>query len=445
MEPRLQTDRDAGRLLASDLLDAWPFLSPEERAEGFRLLAADEAEEVFEALDAREESQLLLELGRAERQIWMRQLPPDDAADLVQEAPETAREDLLALLDDPTRKEVVALMAYAEDDAGGLMSPRYARVRPEMRVDEAIAYLRRQARERVETIYYIYVLDAQQRLLGVVSFRELFAAPAEKTVREVMQTEPISVPEDLDQESVSQLIAQHDLMAVPVLDAEGCMKGIITIDDIVDVVEEEATEDIQKMGGTEALDAPYLEVGLLDMVRKRGVWLSALFVGELFTASAMGYYEHEISKALVLALFIPLVISSGGNTGSQASTLVIRAIALGEVRLRDWWRVLRREIATGLALGTLLGSIGLLQILLWPSRETLYGPHYVLVALSVGLALIGIVLWGAVAGSMLPFLLRRLGLDPATASAPFVATLVDVTGLMIYFSVASTVLRGTLL
>jgi magnesium transporter len=314
-----------------------------------------------------------------------------------------------------------------------------------MRVDEAIAYLRRQARERVETIYYIYVLDAQQRLLGVVSFRELFAAPAEKTMREVMQTDPISVPEDLDQESVSRLIALHDLMAVPVLDAEGCMQGIITVDDIVDVVEEEATEDIQKMGGTEALDAPYLEVGLLEMVRKRGVWLSALFVGELFTASAMGYYEHEISKALVLALFIPLVISSGGNTGSQASTLVIRAIALGEVRLRDWWRVLRREIATGLALGTLLGSIGLLRILLWPSRETLYGPHYALVALSVGLALIGIVLWGAVAGSMLPFLLRRLGLDPATASAPFVATLVDVTGLMIYFSVASTVLRGTLL
>jgi len=435
---------DAG-LLASDLLDAWPVLSPEERAEGFRLLAPGEAEELFVALDAREESQLLLALGRTERQLWMRQLPPDDAADLVQAAPDEVRDDLLALLDDPTRKEVVALLAYAEDDAGGLMSPRYVRVRPDMRVDEAIAYLRRQARERVETIYYIYVLDAQQRLLGVVSFRELFAAPAEKTVRDVMQTEPITVAEDLDQESVSQLIAQHDLMAVPVVDTEGRMKGIITIDDIVDVVEEEATEDIQKLGGSEALDAPYLEVGLLEMVRKRGVWLSVLFVGELFTASAMGYYEHEIARAVVLALFIPLVISSGGNSGSQASTLVIRAIALGEVRLRDWWRVLRREIATGLALGGLLGAIGLLRILLWPSRESLYGPHYGLVALSVGLALVGIVLWGAVAGSMLPFVLRRLGLDPATASAPFVATLVDVTGLMIYFTVASAVLRGTML
>ena len=445
MEPTPLPGGDDAGLLASDLLDAWPVLSPEERAEGFRLLAPGEAEELFVALDAREESQLLLELGRTERQLWLRQLPPDDAADLVQAAPDEVRDDLLALLDDPTRKEVVALLAYAEDDAGGLMSPRYVRVRPDMRVDEAIAYLRRQARERVETIYYIYVLDAQQRLLGVVSFRELFAAPAEKTVRDVMQTEPITVAEDLDQESVSKLIAQHDLMAVPVVDAEGRMKGIITVDDIVDVVEEEATEDIQKLGGSEALDAPYLEVSLLEMVRKRGVWLSVLFVGELFTASAMGYYEHEIARAVVLALFIPLVISSGGNSGSQASTLVIRAIALGEVRLRDWWRVLRRELATGLALGGLLGAIGLLRILLWPSRESLYGPHYGLVALSVGLALVGIVLWGAVAGSMLPFVLRRLGLDPATASAPFVATLVDVTGLMIYFTVASAVLRGTML
>lgn len=432
-------------LLASDLLDAWPVLSAEERAEGFRLLAPGEAEELFAALDAREECQLLLTLGRTERQLWMRQLAPDDAADLVQAAPDEVRDELLALLDDLTHKEVVALLAYAEDDAGGLMSPRYVRVRPDMRVDEAIAYLRRQARERVETIYYIYVLDAQQRLLGVVSFRELFAAPAARTVREVMQTDPITVPDDLDQESVSQIIAQHDLMAVPVVDAEGRMKGIITFDDIVDVVEEEATEDIQKLGGSAALDAPYLEVGLLQMVRKRAGWLAALFIGELLTASAMGYYEHEIARAVVLALFIPLVISSGGNSGSQASTLVIRAIALGEVRLRDWWRVLRREIATGLALGCLLGSIGLLRILLWPARASLYGPHYVLVALSVGLALVGIVLWGAVAGSMLPFVLRRLGFDPATASAPFVATLVDVTGLMIYFSVASVVLRGTLL
>ena len=445
MAAQPQHKGDPGGLLGEDLVDAWAFLSTEERAEGFRLLAPDEAEEFYLALDVRDQADLLAGLGRAERQIWLRQLPPDDAADLIQASPDEVREDLLGLLDDATRKEVTALLAYAEDDAGGLMSPRFVRVRPDMRVDEAISYLRRQARERVETIYYIYVLDGEQRLLGVVSFRELFAAPADKTVREVMQSEPISVAEDLDQESVSQLIAEHDLVAIPVLDAEGRMKGIVTVDDIVDVVQEEATEDIQKLGGSEALGAPYLEVGFLQMIRKRGVWLLVLFVGELFTASAMANYEDDIARAVVLALFIPLVISSGGNTGSQASTLVIRAIALGEVRLRDWWRVLYREILSGLALGTLLGSVGLLRIVLWPSRESVYGEHYVWVGFAVGLSLVGIVLWGAVAGAMLPFALRRLGLDPATASAPFVATLVDVTGLVIYFNVAAVVLGGRLL
>ena len=445
MAPQQPHSADPAGLLGADLRDAWPFLSEAERAEGFRLLAPDEAEAFFLEVDVRDQADLLAGLGRAERQIWIRQLPPDDAADLVQAFPEEAREDLLALLDDATRKEVTALLAYAEDDAGGLMSPRFVRVRPDMRVDEAIAYLRRQSRERVETLYYIYVLDGEQHLLGVVSFRELFAAPADRTVRDVMQDEPVSVPADLDQESVSQLIAQHDLVAIPVLDAEGRMKGIVTVDDIVDVVREEATEDIQKLGGTEALDAPYLDVGFAEMVRKRGVWLLVLFVGELFTASAMAHYEDDLARALVLALFIPLVISSGGNSGSQASTLVIRAIALGEVRLRDWWRVLRRELLSGLALGALLGGVGLLRILLWPGRETVYGPHYALVGVAVGISLVGIVLWGAVVGSMLPFVLRRLGLDPATASAPFVATLVDVTGLMLYFNVASVLFRGTLL
>lgn len=445
MQSEPQTRDDTGRLPAADLQDAWPALSDAERVEGFRLLDPEEAPDVFGELDAREQSALLLGFGRAERQIWMRQLPPDDAADLVQAAPEESRDDLLSLLDEPTRKEVVALLAYAEDDAGGLMSPRYVRVRPDMRVDEAITYLRRQAQERVETIYYIYVQDAQQRLLGVVSFRELFAAPSDRLVRDVMSAEPVTVAEDLDQESVSQLFAQHDFVAMPVVDAEGRMKGIITVDDIVDVVQEEATEDIQKLGGTAALDAPYLDVGFLELVRKRGVWLSVLFLGELMTTSAMAHYEDELARALILALFIPLVISSGGNSGSQASTLVIRAIAIGEVRLRDWWRVLRREIAMGLVLGGFLGTLGLLRILVWPGREEIYGPHYALLGVAVGVSLLGIVLWGAVAGAMLPFVLRRLGLDPATASAPFVATLVDVTGLMLYFNVASVVLRGTLL
>jgi magnesium transporter len=325
------------------------------------------------------------------------------------------------------------------------MSPRFARVRPDMTADEAISYLHKQARERVETIYYVYVLDAQQRLVGVVSFRQLFEAPGSMKVRDLMQTEVVTVSEQMDQEDVGLLFAKHSLLAIPVVDADGHMKGVVTVDDIVDVVQEEATEDIQKIGGMEALDEPYLDIGLFRMIRKRAGWLSALFVSETLTATAMGYYEHEIARAVVLALFIPLIISSGGNSGSQASTLVVRAMALGEVRLRDWWRVIRREFAAGLALGSILGMIGLLRILLWPTRAALYGEHYVLVAITVACSLVGVVLWGTISGSMLPLIMRRLGFDPASASAPFVATLVDVTGLVIYFTVASVILHGTLL
>ena len=249
----------------------------------------------------------------------------------------------------------------------------------------------------------------------------------------------------MDQEALTRLFTQHSLRAVPVVDPEGRMKGIVTLDDIVDVVQEEATEDIQKLGGTQALDAPYMEIGFFEVIRKRGGWLSILFFGEMLTASAMGYFEDEIAKAVVLALFVPLIISSGGNTGSQASTLVIRAMALGEVGLRDWWRVIRRELGVGLALGSLLGLFGLLRIVLWEAFLPTYGPHYWLLGWTVALSLVGVVTFGTLVGSLLPFILRRLGLDPASASAPFVATLVDVTGLVIYFSLASALLRGALL
>jgi magnesium transporter len=432
-------------LRADDLREIWSFANPEEKVEGFRSLSPAEAEDLFLTLDTRSQSDLLCALPANERQLWMRQLPPDDAADLCQAAPAEQRESLLRLLDEPTRREVSALLAYAEDEAGGLMSPRYVRLRPDMTVDEAIKYLRRAARERAETIYYIYVLDADQRLVGVASFRELFSAPPERTVRDIMRTNIVTVRDDLDQEAVANVMAGSNLMAVPVVDAEGRIKGIVTVDDIVDVVREEATEDIQKIGGTEALDAPYLDVGYAQMLRKRAGWLVVLFLSELLTATAMGYYEDRIARAVVLALFIPLIISSGGNAGSQASTLVIRAMGMGEVRLRDWWRVFRRELATGAALGLLLGAIGMMRVLLWPARHKLYGEHFFLIALTLAFSLVGVVLWGALAGSMLPFLLRRLGFDPASASAPFVATLVDVTGLVIYFSVATVVLSGTLL
>jgi magnesium transporter len=424
---------------------SWLFLTEEERREWFALLEKPEAEDFFLGLSSHDQAGLLLSLPTADRRSWMRLLPPDDAADAVQQVPEAERDGLLALLDESTAREVRALLAFAEDDAGGLMHPRYARVRPDMGVDEAIHYLRAQARERLGTLYYVYVLDAQQHLLGVVSFRELFAAPAGKRVRDLMHADVITAREDMDQEALSRLFADNDLLAIPVVDAERRVKGVVTVDDIVDVVEEEATEDIQKIGGTQALDAPYLQTRLSSMIRKRAGWLTILFLGEMLTASAMGHFEEELGRALFLALFIPLIISSGGNAGSQASTLVIRALALEEVRLADGWRVLRREVLSGLALGSILGVLGFLRVLLWQGLHGTYGEHFLLVGATVAASVVGVVLFGTLAGSMLPLVLRRLKFDPASASAPLVATLVDVTGIVLYFTVAALILSGTLL
>jgi magnesium transporter len=333
---------------------------------------------------------------------------------------------------------------YPEDEAGALMHAGYVRISPDMTVEEAIGEIRQQA-GLVEMIYYAYVLDDLEHLLGVISFRELLSAERSRKVREVMHTDYVSVLEDTDQEVIAQLLAKRRLLAVPVLNQEGHMVGIITSADVAGIVQQEAGEDIVKIGGMEALDGPYLEVTFGQMVRKRAGWLAILFVGEMLTATAMGFFSAEIERAVVLALFIPLIISSGGNSGSQATTLVIRAMALGEIRLRDWYRVIRRELAAGVALGTILGIIGISRIFLWHALRGTYGPHYMVVALTIGCSLVGVVLFGTTAGSMLPFILRRCGLDPASASAPFVATLVDVTGLIIYFSVASVILRGILL
>jgi magnesium transporter len=312
-------------------------------------------------------------------------------------------------------------------------------------VDEAISYLRKQGVDARLPILYGYVLDAEQQLLGVVPTHKLFSSQAGQTVRDVMKTSPVAVTDDTDQEVVGQLFRDHGLFAVPVVDDAGRMKGVVTVDDIVHVIDEEATEDMQKTAGVAALNTPYLEATFAAMLRKRGGWLTLLFLGELLTATAMGWFEEQLATAIVLALFVPLIISSGGNAGSQASTLVIRAMALGEITVRDWWRVVRRELSVGLALGVLLAVIGAIRILLWTVLFASYGEHYMALALAVALSLAGVVLWGTVAGSTLPFVLRLLELDPATASAPLVATLVDVTGLIIYFTIAGVILRGTLL
>lgn len=441
----MKPDTTPPRVRLRDLRDAWPALSPEERLDGFHALRPRKRQEFFLGLEAFDAAAILEGMPRAERRLWFRLLAPDDAADVVQARDPESRAAWLELLDDPSRREVAALLAYAEDDAGGLMSPRYARVRASMTCDEALRYLRRQALEHLETIYYVYVVAADETLEGVISLRELFIAPPVKPLREAMKTELVVAGEDLDQEELSQLFTRHDLLVVPVVDTQGRMKGIVTIDDIVDVVEEEATEDAQKFGGMEALERPYLETGFRRMIQARAGWLTVLLIGEMLTTSAMAHYEHEIASAVVLAIFIPLIIASGGNSGSQASTLVIRAMALGEVRLRDLWRVAKRELASGVVLGVILGIVGALRVIGWQAAFGTYGEHADLIALTVGLSLLGVVTLGTLAGSMLPFALRRVGFDPASASAPFVATLVDVGGLLLYFTIAQQVLAGTLL
>lgn len=441
------TEKAKHVMTRSQLLEIWSELSPQEQISRFKRLSALDAARFFADLSARDQAHIILTLPINERRLWLRALDPDDVVDVIQETIEDERQALLDMLDESTRNQVIALLVYAQDVAGGLMNPRYIQVRPEMRVDEAISYIRRRAREQeqVETIHYIYVLDSEQHLLGIASMRELFQAAPEQKVKDIMHTQLITVAENLDQEEISVLFSKYALLALPVVDEQGHMKGVVTVDDIVDVVQQEATEDIQKLGGSVALEAPYLQITVGRMVKKRVGWLSMLFVGEMLTASTMQFYEKEIAKAVVLALFLPLIISSGGNAGSQASTLVIRALSLGEVRTRDWLKVLSRECLVGTILGCVLASIGLIRVLFWPQAFKVYGQYFVLIGEAVAFSIVGVVLWGALIGSLLPFILKRAGLDPATASAPFVATFVDVTGLIIYFTVASIILHGTLL
>jgi magnesium transporter len=436
----------------NELLEHWGEFTTAQRQIEFAKLHRTDAEEFFLNLNASDQYELIRDYSLLEQRSWLRLLAPDDAADLIQEAQddekknkEQKKEELLSLLDPQTKREVNALLAYAEDTSGGIMSSRFIRLRPYMNVDEAISYIRIQAKTQVETIYYAYVLSPEQKVLGVVSFRELFSASPNRKIEDIMHTDVIQIPVDLDQEHIGQIFSKYDLMAIPVIDKDQKMVGIVTFDDVATAVQEEATEDIHKIGGVESLDAPYMQISFFEMLRKRAGWLMILFVGEMFTATALGYFEGELQKAVVLSMFLPLIISSGGNSGSQASTLIIRAMALGEIKLRDWWRVFVREVATGAALGLCLGVIGMVRIMLWPWREQMYGPHYFYIAVTVASSVLGCVLWGTISGSMLPFLLRRLKLDPASASAPAVATIVDVTGVIIYFTTANILLKGLLL
>ena len=428
----------------SDLADVLSALDEGARVRVISELPTDVASSVLAEMEAAEHpEELLLAVGPEYAAELVEELPTDDAADLVAELPAGDRQAVLEEITD--RADVEKLLNYPEDSAGGLMTTAVVSVRDDATVAEAIEAIRRQSDEDESQLYQVYAADIQGYLRGIVPVARLIVSSPTKLVRDVMEDPIVQVQPEQDQEEVARLMARYNVAAVPVVDANGRLLGRITFDDVVDVVEAEMTEDILKFGGMEALDAPYLKVAFGRMVRKRAGWLAALFLGEMLTATAMAFFQEEIAKAVILALFVPLIISSGGNSGSQASTLVIRAMALGEVTLRDWWRVIRRELGTGLVLGMVLGAIGFLRITLWHAITGIYGEHYLLVAMTVFASLIGVVTFGTITGSLLPFILRKLGFDPASASAPFVATLVDVTGLIIYFSVASVILRGTLL
>lgn len=433
-----------GPWLPDDLAPIIAELPLEELAVLFRLASREMAAATFPYLEHEAQRKVLKLLNPEQAASLLNALPPDDRTAFLNELPLDVAMQLLSLLTPEERQVAQSLLAYPEDSVGRMMTLDFVAVRPEWTVSEALEYIRRNGYDR-ETLNVVYVVDERGRLIDDVRVRRFLLAPLDRPVRELMDGNYAALAATDDQEKALEIFRKFDRVALPVVADDGRLIGIVTVDDMLDVASEEATEDIQKLGGSEALDEPYTTIPLGRMVRKRASWLVILFVGEMLTATAMSFFEDEIAKAVVLALFVPLVISSGGNAGSQAATLVIRALALGEFKLGDWWRVMRRELAAGLSLGVILGVIGFLRIALWSAFSHVYGTHWEMVATTVGLALVGIVLWGSLVGSMLPLVLKRLGFDPATSSAPFVATLVDVTGLIIYFSVAFIVLRGTLL
>ena len=410
----------------------------------FQVLEAEKAVKTFEHLDFDIQVDLLQSFQLDQLSATLNTISPDDRTALFEKLPTETLQRYLSLLTDEERKTANQLLQYPEESIGRLMTPDFISVKEDWTVQQVLDHIRIFGKDS-ETLNIIYVTDTKGFLLDDIKVRDFLLAPLNKKVIELMDQQFVSLNAKDDQETAIEAFKQTDRVALPVTDFNGLLLGIITIDDVVDVIEEEDTEDIQKFGGTEALDEPYLKVSFREMISKRAGWLIILFLGEMLTASAMGYFNNELNRAVILALFIPLIISSGGNSGSQAATLIIRAMALGELTLEKWWSVMRRELLSGLVLGAILGVIGFLRIASWTLFTDIYGPHWMMIALTVSFSLVGVVMFGTLSGSMLPLLLRRLGVDPAVSSAPFIATLVDVTGLVIYFSMAYLFLKGTLL
>lgn len=416
----------------------------DERVLMFRSLPRRLATETFEYMPVSERIELLRSLATEEASHLLNDMADDERTKILEELPSAATKKLLELLSDDERSAALTILGYPERTIGRLMTPHYVAVHPSWTVQRVLEHIREYGRDS-ETLTMIYVVN-KGLLVDDIRMRRFLLAPPDDTVSDLMDNKFVALKAADKYEDAIDAFRKADLPALPVTDSEGVLIGIVTYDDILDVAQAEATRDIQKFGGLEALDLPYVQTPFFSLIKKRAGWLIILFLSEMLTASAMGYFDDEISKAVVLALFVPLIISSGGNSGSQAATLVIRAMALKELGLKDWWYVMRREIFSGLALGTILGIIGFIRIAVWQKLHLFdYTEHWALVAATIFLSLIGIVMWGTLSGSMIPFALKRFGLDPATSSAPFVATLVDVTGLVIYFSIAAVILRGTLL
>ena len=408
-------------------------------------MSVHRAASVFKILDFSTQKRIIKNLSPNIVAALLNELPPDDRTDFLEELPSSVVRELIKLLDPEERKITLSLLGYPENSIGRLMTPDYVYVYPENTIEEVFATIRKFGKDS-ETINVIYVINDKGELLDDIRIRDFILNPPDKKVSDLMDGRVVSLHSEDDQETAAEVFKMNNRVALPVVSKSNKLLGIVTIDDILWVASEEFSEDIQKIGGTEALDQPYLEMPILRLFKKRITWLVVLFIGEMLTATAMKYFEAEIAKAVVLVLFVPLIISSGGNSGSQASTLIIQAMAVGEIKLKDWWKVMRREIISGLLLGTVLGLIGFLRIAVWHSvAPTIYGEHWMALGFTVGITLLGVVLWGTLSGSMLPMILKRLGADPAVSSAPFVATLVDVTGLVIYFSVAFLILSGRLL
>jgi magnesium transporter len=419
--------------------------SPEHGAGIIGNMAIHRAAGVFKILDLAQQKDIIQNLPTFKTTELLNELPADDRTDFLEELPKSVIRDLIKLLNPDERKITLSLLGYPEDSVGRLMTPDYVYIYEHNTVEDALTTIRRHAKNS-ETIDVIYVINEGGELIDDIRIRDIILAAPNKRIDEILDGRVVALNVNDDQEHASQVFKMNNRVALPVTDDYNILLGIVTIDDILWVANEEFSEDIQKIGGTEALDEPYIDTPLLKLFRKRVGWLVVLFLGEMLTATAMGYFEDEIAKAVVLALFVPLIISSGGNSGSQASTLIIQAMAVGDIALSDWWRVLKREIISGLMLGTVLGIIGFIRVTVWNSIvPSLYGEHWMMIASTVGFSLLGVVLWGTLIGSMLPIVLKKLGADPAASSAPFVATLVDVTGLIIYFSVAYIFLRGYLL